>query len=67
MLSRAIGNRWDGWQSTSVGLAADGSETILVAFDAAHTPPLSVGREYQGYPVLLVPAKKPKKVRAMKV
>ena len=61
MLSRAIGNRWDGWHSASVGHGPDGSETILVNYDAQHDPALSLGREYQGYPVILVPAKKPKK------
>lgn len=62
MLSRAIGNRWDGWQTTSIGPGPDGSLSILVAYDAQHAPALSVGREHEGYPVLLVPTKKPKKV-----
>jgi hypothetical protein len=61
MLSRAIGNRWDGWQTASVGNGPDGSESILLAYDAQHTPALAVGREYQGYPIHLVPTKKPKK------
>jgi hypothetical protein len=61
MLSRAIGNRWDGWQAASIGNAPDGSESILLAYDAQHAPALSVGREYQGYPIHLIPSKKPKK------
>jgi len=50
-LSRAIGNRWDGWYSVSIGTDPAGGSVIRVSYDRGHAPALSVNDRYQGYPV----------------